>query len=149
MTSMPGVGLGVIILDKTGKVLMILRNSDNALAKSDMHLQGEWTLPAGKVKYGETLFEAAKRKVKSEVNLDVNNLKVISIADDINEHAHFLTIGLVTNDYKGEIKIDNVEHVDYAFYKLDEIPENTCFPTKKIIKNYINNKIYKGSDDNE
>ena len=141
--------MGIMIINDKEEVLMILRNSDNALADSDMHLEGEWTFPAGKVKYGETLIKAAKRKVKSEVNLDVDNLEVISIADDINEYAHFLTIGLITHDYKGKIKIDNKEHVDYDFFKLDNIPDNTCFPTKRIIENYLNNRIYKGDDTNE
>lgn len=149
MSKMPGVGLGVMILNHDGKVLMILRNSDNDLAKSDMHLEGEWTLPAGKVKLGETLINAAKRKVKEEVNLDIDNIDVISVADDINEFAHFLTIGLIAYEHSGDIKIDNVEHVDYDFFDINNIPTNTCFPTKKIIKNYVNNKIYKGSDDNE
>ena len=42
-------------------VLLILRNSDPKLAKSDMHLEGTWTLPAGKIRYNETLIDAAKR----------------------------------------------------------------------------------------
>ena len=142
MKDMPGVGIGIMILNDKDEALFILRNSNNDLAKSDMHLEGEWTFPAGKVKYGETLFEAAKRKVKTEVNLDIDDLEVISIADDINEYAHFLTIGIIARSYKGKIGIDNVEHVDYTFYKLDKIPENTCFPTKRIINNYLNNKIY-------
>ena len=66
---MPGVGLGVMILNDEDKVLLILINSDVTLADSDMRLEGTWTLPAGKVKYKESLFSAAKRKVKEEVNL--------------------------------------------------------------------------------
>ena len=53
--NMPGVGLGVIILNELGEVLLLLRNSESEKALSNMHLEGTWTLPAGKVKYGETL----------------------------------------------------------------------------------------------
>ena len=74
---MPGVGIGVMVLDSDGKVLLILRNSNPDLAKSDMHLEGTWTLPAGKVGYGKTIIDAAKRKVKEEVNLTIENVKVI------------------------------------------------------------------------
>lgn len=140
---MPGVGLGVMLLNKENKVLLILRNSDATLADSDMHLEGTWTLPAGKVKYGETLLEAARRKVKEEVNLDINNIKIISVADDINEYAAFLTIGLLSENYDGIIDLGNTkEHIDYKFYDLDNLPLNLCDPSKKIINNYKNNKIY-------
>ena len=58
---MPGVGLGVIFLNELNQVLLILRNENPEFALSDMRLEGTWTLPAGKVKNGETLIEAAKR----------------------------------------------------------------------------------------
>lgn len=141
---MPGVGLGVILLNENSQVLLLLRNDDVIKADSDMRLEGTWTLPAGKVKYGETLIEAAKRKVKQETNLDVDRLSVISIADDINEYAHFLTIGLIAEIYCGEINLGNTEeHVAYEWVSLNELPENLCEPSKKIIDNYLNKTIYK------
>ena len=146
---MPGVGIGVMVINDEGKVLLILRNSDPKLADSDMHLEGTWTLPAGKVRYDETIIEAAKRKVKEETNLDVENLSVISINDDINIYAHFLTIGLMSDKFSGVIDLgDTKEHVDYNFYDLDNLPENLCEPSKTIIKNYRENKIYQGGDNN-
>lgn len=145
---MPGVGIGVMIINNEGKVLLILRNSDPKLADSDMRLEGTWTLPAGKMKYGETIFEAAKRKVKEETNLDVNNLEVISISDDINNFAHYVTIGLVADSYEGEVFLgDTEEHVDHRFFDMDKMPTNLCEPSKKIIRNYRQNKIYNGKED--
>lgn len=143
--AMPGVGLGVMIINSKNEVLLILRNSDPVKADSAMHLEGTWTLPAGKVKYGETLYDAAKRKVKEETNLDISGIKVISIADDINEYAHFLTIGLIAESYSGEVNLgDTLEHVNYKFCDINDLPKNLCEPSKKIINNYKNNKIYEG-----
>lgn len=141
---MPGVGIGIIILNDLKEVLLILRNSDAKKADSAMRLEGTWTLPAGKVKLNETLFEAAIRKVKSEVNLDVSDLEVISIADDINEYAHFVTVGIIANTFSGDIDLgDTLEHVDYNFFALDKLPYNLCEPSQKILSNYLNNRIYK------
>lgn len=141
---MPGVGVGVLILNDKKQVLMILRNEDPNKALSDMRLEGTWTLPAGKVKMGETIFKAAVRKTKQEVNLDISNLELISVADDINEYAHFVTIGVLARMYSGTIDLGNTEeHVDYNFYDLDKLPENVCEPSRKIIDNYLNNRIYK------
>ena len=146
---MPGVGVGIMVINDEGKVLLILRNSDPKLADSDMHLEGTWTLPAGKVRYKETIKEAAKRKVKEDTNLAVENLTVISVNDDINIYAHFLTIGLMSDKFSGLIDLgDTKEHVDYNFYDLDNLPENLCEPSKTIIKNYRKNKIYQGGDNN-
>lgn len=144
MDKQPGVGLGIIILNELKEVLLILRNDDAVKADSDMRLEGTWTLPAGKVKWGETIFEAAKRKAKTEVNLNVDNLEIVSNADDINEYAHFFTIGVLANMWDGEISLgDTEEHVDYGFFAMDGLPANLCEPSKKILRNYQNREIYK------
>ncbi len=141
---MPGVGVGIIILNKENKVLLILRNENSELADSAMHLEGMWTLPAGKVKYGEILEEAAQRKVKEETNLEVNDLKIVSIADDINSYAHFVTIGFIALKVSGKIDLgSSLEHVAYAYFPLDNLPDNTCAPSLKILDNYLNKRIYK------
>lgn len=141
---MPGVGIGIMILNNNGEVLLILRNSDRFKADSDMRLEGTWTLPAGKVRYGETIYDAAIRKVYEEVGLVIDDLEVISIADDINEFASFLTVGLITYKYDGNINLGNtLEHVDYGFFGLDDLPDNLCSPSKKIIKNFREKTIYR------
>lgn len=141
---MPGVGVGIIILNKENKVLLILRNENPELADSAMRLEGTWTLPAGKVKYGEILEEAAQRKVKEETNLDVDDLKIVSIADDINSYAHFVTIGFSALKVSGKIDLgSSLEHVAYAYFPLDNLPDNTCAPSLKILDNYLNKRVYK------
>lgn len=144
MDNQPRAGLGIIILNELKEVLLILRNDDSIKADSDMRLEGTWTLPAGKVKYGETLFEATKRKAKSEVNLDVDDLEIISLADDINEYAHFLTVGILANAWSGNVSLgDTEEHVDFGFFAMDSLPENLCDPSRKILRNYHNKELYK------
>ena len=52
-----GIGVGIIIKNKENKILMLLRNDDVKKADSDMRLEGTWTLPSGKVKFGDERFE--------------------------------------------------------------------------------------------
>lgn len=143
----PGVGVGVIILNEKNQVLLLLRNENPEKALSDMHLEGTWTLPAGKVKYGETLLKAAIRKVKEEANLDVSKLQLISVADDLNEYAHFVTFGFLAKQVNGIVDLGkSEEHISYGYFDFLHLPENLCFPSKKIIENYVNKQIY--SDNN-
>ncbi len=135
---MPGVGLGIIILNKNNEILLLLRNSDKEKADSDMRLEGTWTLPAGKIKLNETIMNAASRKLKEETNLDSNDFKIICIQDDINEYAHFVTIGLICNSYSNKIKLSNTEeHIKFNFFNINQLPDNLCEPSKKIIKSYL------------
>ena len=146
MFRMPGVGIGVMLLNEKNEVLLLLRNEDPAKAQSDMHLEGTWTLPAGKVKYGETLLEAAKRKVKEETNLNCDKLEIISIADDKNGDAHFVTIGFLANEFTGKIFLgDTEEQVAFGFFSLESLPTNLCDPSKIILENYLEKTIYQGS----
>ncbi|MBE6154997.1 MAG: NUDIX hydrolase [Firmicutes bacterium] len=143
-----GIGVGIILLNENQEVLLLLRNDDALLADSDMRLEGTYTLPSGKVKYGETFEEAAVRKTKDESNIDIDikDLQVVSLSNDINEYAHYATIGLIATKYTGEFKLKNSgEFSGYGWFKLDELPSNLCVPSIKIINNYFNNVIY--SDD--
>lgn len=64
---MPWVELGIIILNENNELLLLLRNSDKNKADSDMRLEGTWTLPSGKIKINETIFEAAKKNWKKKL----------------------------------------------------------------------------------
>ncbi len=136
-----GIGVGVIILNSDNEVLLLLRNEDAVLADSDMHLEGTYTLPSGKVNINET----AIRKVKEETNLDIldGDLKIISIEDDINRYAHYVTVGFVAKNYAGTFKLkDSGEFVNYGWFSINNLPDNLCNPSKKIIKHYLSKEIY-------
>ncbi len=145
-----GIGIGVILLNSNNEVLLLLRNSDASIADSDMHYEGEYTLPAGKVKFGENLEDAAVRKVKSETNLDVVNedVDIVCILNDYNEYAHYLTIGAIARSFSGTIDLGSSgEHVKYIWTSLENLPKNICKSSKEIIKLYRGEKWYERNQD--
>lgn len=147
-TCIMGIGVGIIVLNDKKEVLLLLRNDEEKLADSDMRLEGTYTLPSGKVKFGETFEEAAIRKLKDESNLDVleENLKVVSLSSDINEYAHYATIGLIALNYSGEFALKvSQEFSGYGWFSLDNLPINLCIPSKTIISNYLSEIIYSDS----
>jgi len=70
METKMGVGVGVILLRK-GKILLSRRNSDPEKASSAFHAEGTWTLPGGKMHFGESFEEVAKSRKKLELGLKV------------------------------------------------------------------------------
>lgn len=140
-----GIGVGILIFNEKQEILLLLRNSDRKKADSDMRLEGTYTLPSGKVLYGETFEEAAIRKLKEETNLITtkDDLEVISLSNDINDYAHYVTIGLIAKNYKGKVVLkDSDEFVSYQFFDLHHLPDTICLPSLKIIQNYNNKILY-------
>ncbi len=144
MDKIIGIGIGIIILNDKREVLLLLRNDDKKLADSNMRYEGLYTLPAGKVKFGEEFEEAAIRKVKQETNLDIKDAQVICLINDYNEYAHYATIGLLASKFEGTVNLgDTKEHVSYMWTDINNIPENTCKSSIEIINRYKENIFYK------
>jgi len=135
-------GFGIMIL-KDNKVLLGKRHSDPEKASSLLHGEGAWTMPGGKLHFGENLIGAAKREVLEETNLKVKNLNIISVTNDIVEDAHFVTIGFICTEFEGEPKVmEPNEIIKWQWFDLDKLPKPIYFPSGKIVKNYLAKRIY-------
>ena len=86
MTQVARAGVGIMLL-KDNKVLLGKRHSDPKKASSLLHGEGTWTFPGGKVDFGETIYDAAKREVKEETGIEVKNMEVMSITDEIKKES--------------------------------------------------------------
>jgi len=140
-----GVGFGVLIL-KDNKVLLGKRHDDPAKADSELHGEGTWTMPGGKFEFGETFEESAAREVIEETGIEVNQdkLKLISLSNDKVTDAHFVTIGFLCEDFKGEAKVMEPDEItEWRWFDLDNLPDKVFFPSTKVLKNYLGNTIYK------
>jgi 8-oxo-dGTP diphosphatase len=73
-TDIPICAVGAIVLEK-GEVLLVRRNHAPAL--------GQWSLPGGRVEWGETLREAIAREVREETGIDIEVEGLAGIAERI------------------------------------------------------------------
>jgi len=140
----PKVGVGIMVL-KGGKVLLGERNDDAKKASSDLHGEGTWTMPGGKLDFKETLSEGAGREVLEETNIkiDKEKLEVISVSDEIVFDNHYVTIGFLCKEFVGEEKAMEPEEIaEWRWYNLDSLPEKVYPPSLKVIKAYLSKKIY-------
>ena len=136
-----GVGIGVMLL-KDDKVLLGLRNPDPEKADSRLHGEGTWTMPGGKIHFGERWRDAAYREVFEEtgIRIDREKLSIVCVNDDILPDVHFVTIGLLCRDFKGKPKVKEPEEIlEWKWFKLDTLPKNLYLPSKKVIETYLKN----------
>jgi 8-oxo-dGTP diphosphatase len=132
-----GVGFGVMIL-REGKVLLGKRHENPEKADSELAGAGTWTMPGGKLHFGEKFLEGALREVKEETGIDVNSAKVICINEDMVEGAHFVTIGLLCEDFSGEANVMEPDEItEWNWFSLNDLPEPLYFPSEKV-KDVIN-----------
>ena len=135
----PRVGIGVMIQNKKGEVLLGLRQGS--------HGNGEWCFPGGHLEFGETVFETAKREVKEETGLDVNQFKLISVADEMryikSDNKHYLNIGVKAEYQGGEPKVMEPDKCkEWKWFSLKNLPDKMLEGTELTIRNFKAGKIY-------
>jgi 8-oxo-dGTP diphosphatase len=86
----PFVGVGAVVLDHRGRVLLARRGHEP--------LMGEWSLPGGGVELGETLEAAVVREVLEETGLAIEVGPVVEVFDRVDRSSdgrveyHFVII---------------------------------------------------------
>jgi ADP-ribose pyrophosphatase YjhB (NUDIX family) len=77
---MPGrivLGVAAVIWNAEGDVLLIRRAKEPR--------KGQWSLPGGKLEFGETLIEGVRREVREETGLEVEILGLVDVAETIRD----------------------------------------------------------------
>jgi 8-oxo-dGTP diphosphatase len=142
-----GVGCGVILL-KGNRILLGKRHEDPNKADSELHLENTWTMPGGKIEYGESFEEAAKREVLEETGIVLNRVRIICVNNDKNEHAQFVTIGMLAEEFSGDAKVMEPDEItEWRWFDLQDLPKPLYFPSEKLLNNYLQNKFYIPSND--
>jgi len=138
-----GVGFGVMIL-KDNKVLLGHRHEDAKSASSDLHGEGSWTMPGGKLHFQESFENGAKRESLEETGLILNKIEVISLTNDIVFDNHYITLGFLCEDFSGEVKIMEPEEItEWRWFDINNLPTPMYSVSLKIINNYLDKRFYK------
>jgi len=137
-----GVGFGVMLL-RDGKVLLGQRHGDAEKADSELHGEGTWTMPGGKLEFGESFEDGAKREVAEETGIVLDRVKVICVSNDVVDDAHFVTIGMFSEFFSGDPKVmEPDEIVEWRWFDLNDLPSPMFFPSVRVLGNYLKSKFY-------
>ena len=80
----PTVAVGAFIFDGDGRVLLIQRGRDPG--------KGLWTVPGGRVEFGEPLVEAVRREIREETGLAVEVGPLIEVVERIGGAFHYVIL---------------------------------------------------------
>jgi len=96
------VAVGAVIWNEAGDIVLIRRGKPPR--------QGEWSIPGGRVEWGETLHEAISREILEETGLTVAIVAPIETLDSITRDEtgavlrHYVLIDFVARAVSGELK---------------------------------------------
>lgn len=129
---LPLAGVGVVVM-REAQTLLIRRG------KAPRH--GEWSIPGGLQKLGETIFEAARREVLEETGVLVDPVGLIDVIDLIERDEpsgavryHYTLIDLAAHWRQGDA-VAAADAIDVAWTDLDSLPHFQLWAeTERVIR---------------
>jgi len=138
----PRVGLGVIIVNSEGKILIGKRKNSHA---------PYYSIPGGHLELGETFEAGAIREIKEETNLDIKNPQVIAITNNLETYRqdglHYISIALLVKNFSGELKIMEPHKCEeWQWVDPKNLPTPHFDASRMAIDCYVDNTFYKKYD---
>jgi 8-oxo-dGTP diphosphatase len=116
----PVVGVGAVIWNDRGEIVLIRRGQEPRL--------GEWSIPGGRLEWGESVREAIIREVREETGLEIEIAGLIDVVDSVTRNEageivrHYVLIDFLVRPIGGALRAgsDAAEAHWVAYTALDE-----------------------------
>lgn len=134
----PGVGIGVIIQNAKGEILVGKRKGSHS---------PYYSIPGGHLELGETFEEAAIKEVKEETGLTLFHPKVIGVTNNLRTYAmenkHYVSVILLATDFEGEARVMEPNKCESWFWSLpSDIPKPHFDASEFAVECWMNNQFY-------
>lgn len=123
-------GAGVILINDNNEILLG-RRADN----------GYWAYPAGSMELAESFEECARRETLEETGLLCGKLELLMLRsgkDTYYEYpnqdkVYFAGAVYVCHEFSGEMRVQEDEVIEQAFFPMDGLPDNLSPGTIEVI----------------
>ncbi len=130
----PKCGIAVMIL-KGGKVLLGKRKG--------AHGAGDYTFPGGKLDWGESFTDCARRETAEETGMEIGNIRFLRLLNFRFYEKHFVDVALLADWKSGEPKVMEPEKCEgWGWYDPDELPEPMFKGCASALEAYKTGKNY-------
>jgi 8-oxo-dGTP diphosphatase len=129
----PEAGCGAAIRDDQGRILLILRLKEPEA--------GCWGLPGGKIDFGETARETARREIAEElgVEIDVMSLACVTETIDQGDGRHWVAPVFEARIISGTPRILEPHKLGgWGWYSLDALPGRLAMSIQTYIQSIEN-----------
>ncbi len=128
-----------------GSSVVIRNEKGELLLQQRVYPEGRWCFPGGLMELGESTEDTARREVFEETALTVGALELIGVysgPDSLCRAAngdewYVVNVSYTTNEYSGELKINDGESAALRWFRIEEIPETLVATHKKILADYL------------
>lgn len=126
--NVPRVGVGVMLV-REGRVLMGQRVSGQR--------PGWWGWIGGRLEFGETLQDCARREAREEAGVEVTNLRLLCISSIIVEDQHWIDVEFFGEIASGEPQATAPDELtNWGWFPLDQLPGPIFEPAELALKSY-------------
>lgn len=144
----PGVAIGVLVFNHDGNILLGKRKGELG--------NGEYSLPGGKVDFGETPYQTAIREVKEETNLEfmTNPCDKLQFTGQVTNdyfparEKHYITLyysGTAANPE--DLKVMEPDKIEeWAWYDWFNLPQPIWMHTGKLLQTVMTGAAFKNPD---
>lgn len=125
-----GVGVGAVIL-REDKILLLLRKKAPEA--------GCWTIPGGKVEFGETVEEAILREVKEELGVEGRIIAPLGVTNHIlkEEKTHFVAPRFLVEILEEPENKEPLSHEEMKWFPVDQLPVNVTVTTQMALSAFL------------
>lgn len=135
----PHVGIGVILVNPAGHVLIGKREGSHA---------PYWSIPGGYLEPGESFEAAAIREVKEETGLDIVHPVVLCVTNNLQTHQaeglHVVSVFLLARDFSGTLAVMEPDKCSgWQWCDPTDLPEAHFEASRQAISCYLEGKFYR------